>query len=236
MSRILITFIFVFYTYGCGVKNVTVTLKNPNLPASENNDADKTKKVDPVKKETSYTQPAPVEVKVVPHRIFVTSTIYPSDLGGLEGADAKCAARAAAAGLSGQWKAIISSSTVDAKDRVVINGPVKNLGDAVIAENSEDFFDGSFPPILLNEKNESVSADENMYKYYTWTGTTAAGLRDPSGRFCNDWQAGAASGTYGLVGRHSLAGADTLRLNGSVNSPCGGQTSRLYCLEQFSPQ
>ena len=34
-------------------------------------------------------------------RIFVTSTTYDGNLGGLAGADAKCAARGAAAGLSG---------------------------------------------------------------------------------------------------------------------------------------
>ena len=45
---------------------------------------------------------------------FVTSTTYTANLGGIAGADAKCQARANAAGLPGTFKAWISDSTTDA--------------------------------------------------------------------------------------------------------------------------
>lgn len=44
-------------------------------------------------------------------RVFVTSTSYNGNLGGLAGADAKCNTRAAAAGLSGTYKAFLAGSS-----------------------------------------------------------------------------------------------------------------------------
>jgi hypothetical protein len=43
-------------------------------------------------------------------RVFVTSTGYPGNLGGLAGADAKCQERATAAGLGGTFKAWLSAA------------------------------------------------------------------------------------------------------------------------------
>jgi len=51
-------------------------------------------------------------------RVFITSTVFTSDLGGLEGADATCQNLADAAALDGTFKAWLSSSTVAAKDRI----------------------------------------------------------------------------------------------------------------------
>jgi hypothetical protein len=51
-------------------------------------------------------------------RVFITSTIYKGNLGGLSEGDAKCQARADAVGLGGTWKAILSTSTVPAKSRI----------------------------------------------------------------------------------------------------------------------
>ena len=70
---------------------------------------------------------------------FVTSVDPGSggDLGGLEGADAHCAALAEAAGVSGRtWAAYLSTSTVDARDRIG-SGPWHNAGGVVIAESVE---------------------------------------------------------------------------------------------------
>jgi hypothetical protein len=47
-------------------------------------------------------------------KVFVTSTTYNGNLGGLAGADAICQARANAGGLSGTYKAWLSTSTTDA--------------------------------------------------------------------------------------------------------------------------
>ena len=53
-----------------------------------------------------------------PKRIFVTSTNYQGNLGGLSGADAICNARAAAATLGGTWVAFLDTSTTTAVSRI----------------------------------------------------------------------------------------------------------------------
>src|SRR5262245_2730644 len=81
------------------------------------------------------TADAPVLVDAGPcfpsgKRIFVTSTPYTGDLKtngagmtGLHGADNLCGLAATAAGLGGTWTAWLSSSTVDAIDRINDVGP-----------------------------------------------------------------------------------------------------------------
>jgi hypothetical protein len=64
-------------------------------------------------------------------RIFVTSQVYTADLGGLSGADAKCQALADAAGLGGTFKAWLSDSKTDARDRVTHVGDPYTLADGV---------------------------------------------------------------------------------------------------------
>lgn len=69
-------------------------------------------------------------------RIFLTSTTYNGSLGGVAGADAKCQARATAQSLGGTWKAIISDTTSNAKDRLNINfTTATNLSGEIIASN-----------------------------------------------------------------------------------------------------
>lgn len=65
----------------------------------------------------------PNESKASLKRVFVTSSKYMGDLGGLEGADEKCRAAADAASLGGTWTAWLSTSAVDAIDRIVGDGP-----------------------------------------------------------------------------------------------------------------
>ena len=59
------------------------------------------------------------------------------DLGGLAGADAHCAALAEAAGVTGRtWAAYLSTSEVDARDRIG-DGPWHNAAGELIAESVE---------------------------------------------------------------------------------------------------
>jgi hypothetical protein len=53
-----------------------------------------------------------------PARMFVTSRTYAGDLGGLAGADAKCAASASAAGLSGRYVAYLATAEAAADSRL----------------------------------------------------------------------------------------------------------------------
>ncbi|MFO0674362.1 MAG: DUF1554 domain-containing protein [Polyangiaceae bacterium] len=73
------------------------------------------------------------------HRIFLTSTVYDGNLGGLAGADAKCQARADAASLGGTWKAILSTRTVDARDHVDGTVPRYNVDGTRVMKANEMF-------------------------------------------------------------------------------------------------
>ena len=70
---------------------------------------------------------------------FVTSkgSGQGGNLGGLAGADAHCNALATAAGITGKtWRAYLSTSTVNARDRIG-DGPWYNVKGELIAENLE---------------------------------------------------------------------------------------------------
>lgn len=74
-----------------------------------------------------------------PKRIFLTSTVYDGNLGGLAGADAKCQARADAAHLGGTWKAILSTRTIDAVDRIDASVARVNV-DGTLVMNANQMF------------------------------------------------------------------------------------------------
>lgn len=123
------------------------------------------------------------------HRIFVTSVVYPGDLGGLSGADEKCQAQADAADLSGTWKAVLSAGGTNARDRIVIDGPVLNMLDESIAANGPDLWDMMLDhPVLYDETLAARPGD-------VWTGSAVDGTA--SGVDCSGWTATSASGHRG---------------------------------------
>ena len=124
---------------------------------------------------------------LVAFRMFTTSTFYDGNLGGLAGADAKCATRASAAGLTGTWKALLSSSAsgYNAIQRVTSNGPYFNLnarGYKKIADTKADLFDLSIAtPISFTEFGIYISVA-------VLTGSDANGVKSNN---CSDWTAAA---------------------------------------------
>jgi hypothetical protein len=174
--------------------------------------------------------------------IFVTSTAYTGDLGGLAGADEKCQTRASDAGLSGTFKAWLSTTQVNgnAADRLIhgMTPYVTPNGD-VVANNWDDLVDGTIAhPINVTEYGESPST------LYVWTGTSANGVAIPSagGMYdppnCQSW-------TYegGMVLFPSIFGWG---VKGFVNTTDAGwtnydvlpgtdycnQPAGLYCIQQ----
>lgn len=122
-------------------------------------------------------------------RAFVTAAGYSGDLAaagaaadGLSGADALCEREAKSAGLTGRWAAWLSTSTVDAKDR--IDSPPKGYYDVR----------GRF----IGKKTDLVGADLSSFvdtgpkggvvygsARAGWTGSTALGTRRDV--TCRDW-------------------------------------------------
>jgi hypothetical protein len=131
-----------------------------------------------------------------PNVIFVTSISYPSDLGGLAGADEKCRQRAQAAGLRGTFVALLSTSTVNAKSRLgTARGWVRTDGKP-FADRQQDLFSTSptaidsartyYPP-NLDEFGNALPAGITVS-----SGTRYDGILDPQGGSCNDWTSTAA--------------------------------------------
>ncbi|WP_205944614.1 hypothetical protein [Pelagibius litoralis] len=129
-----------------------------------------------------------------------------ANLGGLEGADAHCDNLAAAAGVTGKtWRAYLSSSAEDARDRIG-SGPWYNaagvkVSDDVEALHSED--NGLSKAASLNERGEVVNGrgdDPNRHDILTGSGLDGR----LEGSACADWTSGGEGSA--MVGHHDRTG------------------------------
>ncbi|MDQ3369520.1 MAG: hypothetical protein M3680_29175 [Myxococcota bacterium] len=147
--------------------------------------------------------------------MFVTSTQQaPAAFGGLAGGDAVCQARASAAGLPGTYVAYLSTSTVNARDRIAsARGWIRTDGNA-FADDVASLFSGVvFYPPAVDENGVLIGATAVVA-----TGSNASGnLGDAN---CGNWTV--ASGTR--VGR-PYSGATTW--TNFIVSGCAA--SHLYC-------
>jgi hypothetical protein len=129
-------------------------------------------------------------------RVFVTSTEYDGDLktagagtDGLSGADALCAARASVAGLSGTFLAYLSTSTVNAKNRIADVGPW------YLVDKTTEVFPSkaalSTTPLHAIEQTELGTVVVKSVH----TGTTTGG--GATSDTCTDWTTTSTNQTYG---------------------------------------
>lgn len=167
---------------------------------------------------------------VTSNRVFVTSTTYNGNLGGLAGADAKCQERAKAAGMgSSVWKAWLSDGTATAADRLGHSTfPYILLNGTVIANNWSDLVDGSLQnPINLTE-NKTIP----NYMSCVWTQTTTTGgLESIASNVtaCSNFTA--ADTNYSYCGRNGSIDSNWTRWS---TDRCD-QQHPLYCFEQATP-
>ena len=130
------------------------------------------------------------------NRIFVTRGSYAGgalaldDARGVDAADAICKLRAKAAGLGGTWIAWLSTTQLDAIDRVTSLGPWHLVGDSVPAfENRAQLYGEPLVALDRDERGEMVT------NAVIWTGTLRTGRRSPD--TCADWMVTTARGLYG---------------------------------------
>jgi hypothetical protein len=134
------------------------------------------------------------------HRIFVTSTSYTGNLGGVSGADAKCTSHASSAGLVREYKAIVSDSTSNASGKLQITGSVYIFS----GSTSKDLIVSAGSDLWATDTTSllsSVDKDENFSTIglTPWTGTDSDGTVALSSDHCSDWST-ASAGTDGQVG------------------------------------
>jgi hypothetical protein len=120
-----------------------------------------------------------------------------ANLGGLAGADAHCGALAQAAGLPERdWRAYLSATGVDARDRIG-TGPWYNVDGQMVAADLDDLHgeaSGWSKQSALNEKGEVVNGrGDTPNQHDILTGSTLDGMlmsaEDGTPLTCADWTA-----------------------------------------------
>lgn len=165
-------------------------------------------------------------------RVFVTSTTYNGNLGGLAGADAKCQARASAANLGGIWKAWLSDSVTSAASRLNhSNNPYKRLDGKIVANNWVDLTDGNLVnPIRVNEYGVEKETSSNLQ---VWTNTKVDGSIIDTLNTCDNWT---NSSTTTHVAKIGWSGANYSVWTNFQQIYCSSNNAGagLYCFEQTS--
>ena len=174
---------------------------------------------------------------------FITSTNpgKGADLGGLAGADAHCTSLAEAAGVTGKtWAAYLSTSDVDARDRIG-SGPWFNAKGEKIADDVASLHSDAnniTKETGLTEKGEIVKGrGDTPNQHDILTGTMADGTK--AEQTCGNWTNGGEGSA--MTGHHDRKGPDTLATATSWNAAhpsrgCGLEALRgtggegyLYC-------
>lgn len=157
-------------------------------------------------------------------RVFVTSTSYSGNLGGVAGADAKCQARADAAGLGGTWKAWLASSAdgLPAPRFTYADPWVKVNSNVKVADDLGDLTDGTIDSLInVTEFGTAV----NPFNKIVWTGITAP--NSIAAETCNGW----TNGTASFSGRRGSAARQNTQWEDAGLSGCN-MANGLYCFEQ----
>ncbi|MCB9983913.1 MAG: hypothetical protein H6861_09640 [Rhodospirillales bacterium] len=145
-------------------------------------------------------------------KIFKTANSYRGDsLGGLSGADTLCQTEAGVLGYSGTWKALLSDSTTNAKDRLTITYPVVRAADGTIVD-STNLWDGTVQTAI--EPGSYLNA---------WTGSNTNGTASSS--HCTNWSATGGIATYG---RAEFTNTNWINIG---TSGCAVAVA-LYCVKQ----
>lgn len=166
-----------------------------------------------------------VRVRPAGKRVFITRQRFNGNLGGLAGGDTKCSDVATAAGLNGTWKAWLSTTTVNAIDRITGAGPwVDMMGTTAFASKSALSSTGPATSLWYDERGGFLSS-ENI-----WTATNSLGtyqwgvvMAPP----CDEWTS-ASMQSGARIGQVGRTGGDWTSYAGTT---CD-QTAHLLCLEQ----
>jgi hypothetical protein len=158
------------------------------------------------------------------HAFSTSGTFNPSS--GIANADSLCQNEASTAGLanSGNFKALLATTTSSAASRFNLNGAQWVRPDGVVVATT--------PSNLMNSifmAPIAVHADKSLADVTVWVGSSA-GLLSPSGsnESCSDWSS-ASSSVSGWFGEAATGDSLTFKWN---NTTCNNTTyAGLVCLE-----
>ncbi|MBA3550018.1 MAG: DUF4215 domain-containing protein [Nannocystis sp.] len=159
-------------------------------------------------------------------RVFVSSSVYSGNLGGLGSADAKCKSLADAAKLGGTWMAWLSDGLSSPSGRFMSKGGPRlyvRLDGKIVANNWAALV--SMPllaPIDITEKKLPAGNADHVWTNTKPDGTVATGLQN-----CGGWFS-ANGNVDGVNGRRTDMDAKWTQ---EGDDQCNAQ-NRLYCFEQ----
>ncbi len=172
-------------------------------------------------------------------RGFVTAATFTGDLGGLFGADLKCQAAAAAAGLAEpkRFHALLSTGDVDVKTRfkaVAVLLPY-------VLVTGKKFADNFTALIEAGPLGEGISITETgaaVYEWYVATNTAPGGTSFSPDQHCQSWTSSGAA-HKARVGINAVPGdapewpqwQEQQGWLGVASDSCDKAKFRLYCLE-----
>lgn len=153
------------------------------------------------------------------------------NLGGLEGADAYCGQLAEAAGVTSKtWRAYLSTSGTDARDRIG-DGPWRNANGALIAENLAALHgEGNAidKETALDETGNIVNGrGDEPNRHDILTGSMPDGTA--AEQTCDDWTSGGEGSA--MVGHHDRMGLEDTPAARSWNSSHPSQGCDLAALQ-----
>ena len=164
-------------------------------------------------------------------RVFVTSLTYNGNLGGLDGADAKCQALATAAALGGTYKAWLSTVVLNARDRLThATMPYTLVDGAVVAANFTQLTSGTLlHAINKTQTNGAPPASAPLCSStQVWTDTTAAGNADLGD--CEGWTIASSTTGTAFLGDYTQTNSTWSR-HCFTHFQCD-KFMPLYCIEQ----
>ena len=150
--------------------------------------------------------------------MWITSSSSQGDIGGINGADTMCEMEGPGLTFTttvSNHKAVISSSSYDARNIINGNTPIRRRDGTSIAPRYMDYFNNALP--LTN----TVTTTANFY----WSGISQTGL--PSTSNCNNWTVTTGQG-LGLIGASNAL--DSVRLSLSSTNNCNYASGVILCI------
>jgi hypothetical protein len=161
------------------------------------------------------------ETGVGDYRVFVTSQTFTGNLGGVSGADNICQSLADNAKLGGRWGVWLSTSSINAKERIVDEAYFLVNSTSRVSEDKSDLTDGSLiSAISLSETQASIDG-------LVWTGTLENGTG--SGINCSNWTS-SSSAISGQVGNSNESNSSWTSSEVNTANSCNN-SYHLYCFE-----
>ncbi len=173
----------------------------------------------------AYDSAPPEDAEPDRRRVFVSSARFSGNLGGLAGGDSSCQGLADVAGLGGEWKAWLSTSEVNATDRIVDVSPWYLVDRETLAFAVFGQLRGEPSHVIDQDENGSVVDSLTPSDQVVWTGTVNGSGENTFSCDAFTTDRTTTSAAYGQI--------DIPRHWSSVGLlNCDATNLRIYCFEQ----